>query len=119
MWSRAFVPILSLKTFKAFNERIGTKALDQNKSYIRASLPQPGNAFNTLKNTYDLSHKGSDNATEIFHMIDADFFNYQLAHQYENLAIRANDVLLHHQSIWVECWTFKGVCSRCRWSSSQ
>jgi hypothetical protein len=73
---------LAIIPFKAFNERIGTKALDQNKRYLRASLPQPRNAFNTLKNTYDLSHEGSDNAIEIFHMIDAEFFYYQLAHQY-------------------------------------
>jgi hypothetical protein len=72
---------------KAFNERIRTKVLDQNKIYLRASLPQPTNAFNALKKTYDLSHEGSDNTIEIFHIIDAEFFYYQVA-----LAIRANEV---------------------------
>ena len=43
------------KALKAFNERIGTKALDHIKRHSRASLPQLRNAFNTLKHTYDLS----------------------------------------------------------------
>jgi hypothetical protein len=79
------------KALKIFYDRIGTKAYDHIKRYLR-------NAFNTLKKTYDLSHGGADNAIEIVRIMDAERFNfpYQLAHQFatkmEEHAIRANEV---------------------------
>ena len=86
------------KALKIFHERIGPKAYDHIKRYLRVSPPQLRNAFNTLKKTYDLSHGGADNAIEIVRIMDAERFNfpYQLAHQYaakmEDHAIRANEV---------------------------
>ena len=50
---------------KIFHERIGPKAYDHINWYLRILPPQPRNAFNTLKETYDLSHGGADNSIKI------------------------------------------------------